>query len=162
MREFTVAVAGASLLGTQAMVFVNPKAAPNANIEFLRFWAGQSQNATSAQQRIEIDAQTTPFPTLTAATPAALKRAEASASIIIGSTSGAAGTAGVNSSTDGTTSYTNIWQDAFNVLNGWLLVPTPAETIVFPAGLAQGMNMRTPIAPATTTNWAAGVVYREV
>jgi hypothetical protein len=32
--------------GATTLIFVNPKAAPNFNLEFLRYWIGQSANAT--------------------------------------------------------------------------------------------------------------------
>jgi hypothetical protein len=47
-------------------------------------------------------------------------------------------------------------------LNGWLHVPTPAETRVMPAGFAQGLGLFFPVAPATLTNWAFGLVFREI
>jgi hypothetical protein len=161
-REFNVSTGGATVTGSTTLVFVNPKAAANFNIEFLRWWVGQTANATSAQQRIQINSQVTSFPTLTAATPASLKRADPNASVIVGSTNGFAGTAGVNSSNDNAGAQTQISDDAFNVLNGWLSVPTPPETIVAPAGSSSGIGMKFPVAPSTLTNWAMGSVFREV
>jgi hypothetical protein len=76
-------------------VFINPKASPDMNLEIIRLWASQSANATSAQQRVQAVTQVTAFPTLTSATPRALKRADA-ISGIVGGTTGAAGTCGVN------------------------------------------------------------------
>lgn len=161
-REFNVSLGGATVTGSTTLIFLNPKAAPNFNIECLRWWIGQSANATSAQQRVQINSQIVQFPTLTAATPASLKRADPNASILVGSTTGAAGTAGVNSSADGTGTQTQILDDAFNVLNGWLNVPTPPETIVAPAGYASGIGMKFPAAPATLTAWVFGCHFREV
>jgi hypothetical protein len=57
---------------------------------------------------------------------------------------------------------TVVWEDAFNVLNGWLHVPTPPETRIMPAGYAQGLGLFFPVAPATLTNWAFGTVFREI
>ena len=160
MREFAVSDAGITVLGATTLVFINPDAAPAMNLEFLRAWVGQTANATSAQQRVEIETQVTVFPTLTSATPAALKRADA-VSNIVGGTAGAAGTAGTNASVEGAGAKTSVWEDAFNVLNGWLWVPTPAETIVVPAGSVSGIGLFLPIAPATLTNWAFGMVFAE-
>lgn len=161
MREFNVSTGGATTTNA-ALVFVNPKGAPNPNIEFLRWWVGQTANATSAQQRVQIVIQGTNFPTLTAATPAKLKPSDPNASIIVGSNNGAIGTAGVASTTDNNGTQSQIWDDAFNVLNGWLHVPTPAETIVGPAGLGSGVSMRFPVAPAAANNWSMGCIFREV
>jgi hypothetical protein len=161
-REFSVSSGGLTVAGATTLVFVNPAAAPNFNLEFLRYWIGQSANATSAQQRVQIETQVTAFPTLTSATPAKLKPADPNASIITGGTAGAAGTSGVNASAEGAGTKTTVHDDVFNVLNGWLYVPTPAETRVMPAGFASGMGTFFPVAPATLTNWAAGNTFREV
>lgn len=162
MREFSISAGGVTVAGTTTLIFVNPAAAPSMNLEFLRFWIGQSANATSAQQRAQLVTQVTTFPTLTSATPTKLKPADPNASVITGGTAGAAGTAGINASAEGAGTKTAVWDDAFNVLNGWLHVPTPAETRVMPAGLASGLGLYFPVAPATLTNWAFGLTYREV
>jgi len=162
MREFKISAAGITVAGATTLLFLNPAAAPNPNIEFLRHWIGQSANATSAQQRVQLVEQTTAFPTLTSATPTKTKPADPNASVIAGGTAGAAGTSGINASAEGAGTKTVVHEDAFNVLNGWLFVPTPPETIVMPAGYTKGHGMFFPIAPATLTNWAFGSVFREV
>jgi hypothetical protein len=162
MREFSVSSGGQTVAGATTLVFVNPAAAVNPNLEFLRFWVGQSANATSAQQRIQMETQASAFPTLTSSTPTKLKPSDPNASIITGGAAGAAGTSGINASAEGAGTKTPVWDDAFNVLNGWLHVPTPAETRVMPAGFAQGLGLFFPVAPATLTNWAFGLVFREI
>lgn len=161
MNEFVVGGENLTVAGATTLVFINPAAAPNVNLEIMRCWVGQSANATSAQQRIQLETQVTAFPTLTSATPAKLKRASA-VSVITGGTAGAAGTAGVNASAEGAGAKTSIFGDAFNVLNGWLWVPTPRECIVMPAGSASGFGLFFPAAPATLTGWTFGVNYAEV
>lgn len=162
MREFTVGAAAMTVAGATTLVFVNPAAAPNFNIKIIRAWASQSANATTAQQRIQMETQVTAFPTLTSATPAKLKRADPNVSIITGGTAGAAGTAGTNASAEGAGTKTPIFDDAFNVLNGYLWVPTPDEAIVIPAGSTSGFGLFFPVAPATLTNWHAGLNFGEV
>lgn len=162
-REFTVGGGGLTLVNAVVtLIFVNPAASVNSNLEFLRFWIGQSQNATSAQQRVQLETQVTAFPTLTAATPAKLKRADPNVSIITGGTAGAAGTSGINASAEGAGGKTPIFDDAFNVLNGWLNVPTPPETIVMPAGSSSGLGLYFPVAALTLGNWTFGLNFREV
>ena len=170
MREYAVTSVGAvNTAGTtvtggvsgNTLVFINPAAAPNVNIEFLRYWAGQASSTTSAQQRAGLVSQVTAFPTLTGATPASLKRQQG-ASVIASGTAGAAGTAGINASAEGAGAKTTIWEDDFNVLNGYLRVATPAETEIFPAGSASGAGFWFPIAPTTTNGWSFGVNFREV
>lgn len=160
MNEFVVSDGGQTIAGATTLIFINPAAAPNINLEFLRFWVSQSANATSAQQRVELETQVSVFPTLTSATPAKLKRAGA-ASVITGGTAGAAGTAGTNASAEGAGAKTSVLEDAFNVLNGFLHVPTPNETVVMPAGSTSGLGLFLPVAPATLTNWAFGAIYAE-
>jgi hypothetical protein len=162
MREFRISSGGLTVAGATTLIFVNPPASVNPNLEFLRFWVGQSANATSAQQRIQVEHQVTAFPTLTSFTPVKLKETDANASVITGGTAGAAGTAGINASAEGAGSKTTDWEDTFNVLNGWLSVPTPTETVVKAAGSTSGLGLFFPVAPATLTNWSAGLIYREV
>src|SRR3990167_2516679 len=100
MRGFSLgsnaaaAATGLTVAGATTLNFINPIAAPNVNIAFMRHWVGQAANAISAQQRVALVSQVTAFPTLTAATPAKLKRADA-VSVIVGGTAGAAGTSGI-------------------------------------------------------------------
>lgn len=161
-REFAVSAGGFTVAGATTVVAVNPTSAPNFNIEFLRYWIGQSANATSAQQRVEILTKASVFPTLTSQAPTSLKLADPNVSIITGATTGAIGTSGINASAEGAGAAVVQWDDAFNVLNGWLHVPTPPETRIAPAGLGKAINLYFPVAPTTLTNWAAGVVFREV
>lgn len=161
-REFAVSLGGATVTGSTTLVFLNPKAAPNFNISVMRCWIGFGGTATSAQQRVQLNSQIANFPTLTAATPASLKRADPNVSILVGSTSGAAATAGVNSSSEGTGTQTQIIDDAFNVLNGWLWIPTPPETLIFPAGSISGFGMKFPTTPSVLTTWSFGVDFAEV
>lgn len=160
-REFNVGTGGATV-GATTLIFLNPPAAPNFNIEILRWWIGQAANATSAQQRVQIVSQNTSFPTLVANTPRKQKQADPNVSVLVGSTNGFPATAGVTASAEGAGTKAILWDDAFNVLNGWLQVPTPPETFIFPAGSTSGIGLFFPIAPGTTTTWSLGAVYREV
>ena len=141
------------------LVFVNP--GTTVSLEFLRAWASQAANATSAQQRVQLSSQVTAFPTLTGATPTAVAQVDQVSKIVSG-TAGAAGTSGVNASAEGGGAKTVLYPDAFNVLNGWLYVPTPPETLLFSAGGAAGLGLHFPAAPTTLTNWNAGFCYREL
>jgi hypothetical protein len=163
MREFSVGGDGLTLVyAVVTLVFVNPAAAPKPNLEFMRLWASQQGSATSAQQRVEVETQVTAFPTLVSATPRALKPADTNASFIVGGSAGAAGTAGINASAEGAGAKTVMFGDNFNVLNGYLWVATPRETIVMPAGLASGLGLFLPAAAASLSNWACGANYGEV
>jgi hypothetical protein len=162
MREFMVSTGGITVVGATTLIAFQPAAAPAVNIETLRFWVSQSANATSAQQRVELATKASVFPTLTTYTPSKLKVADANASTLVGGTAVVPGSVGINASAEGAGTQTIIMDDAFNVLNGWLHVPTPAETRVFPASYASGVELYFPVTPGTTTNWAFGMIYREI
>lgn len=161
MREFIVPLAAATVSGITTLVFLNPPAAGGVNIEILRASVGFSTNATSAQQRVQQVSQVSGYPTLAATTPQKLKRQDA-VPALVSSTNGAPGTAGTNATAEGAGAKTVISDDVFNVLNGILLVPTPAETLVFQAGNNAGYGLYFPAAPGTLTGWSAGVTFREV
>lgn len=147
------------------LAFLNPKAAaPASSLEMLRMWISQRANATSAQQGVQWHSQVTAFPTLvtTNATLAKLGGENDAASTLALTTTGAAATAGVNASAEGAGTKTIIGNDSFNVLNGWLWVPTPLETVIQAAASASGFGMAFPAAPTTLTGWAWGVTWREV
>ena len=160
MREYVVGGAGITLANQPVtLVWINPSA--TIGIEILRCWVSQSANATSAQQRVQLNTQVTAFPTVVSATPAKLKLSDPTSGIV-GGTTGAAGTCGINASAEGAGGKTVSIQDSFNVLNGWLWVPTPRETIIIGAGSVSGFGLHLPVAAVTLTNWSFGVVYSEV
>lgn len=159
-REYLVSAAAITLANQPVtLAFVNP--GTTASLEFTRAWASQAANATSAQQRVQLSSQVTAFPTLVSTTPTKNKLSDP-ASLIAGATTGAAGTAGTNASAEGAGTKTVLYPDAFNVLNGWLWVPTPSETLIMNAGGASGLGLHFPAAPTTLTSWNAGLGYREL
>jgi hypothetical protein len=160
-REYTLGAANQTVLGATTLLFLNPKAGPSPAIEIIRLWCGQSANATSAQQRIQVVTQVTAFPTLVGATPQTLKRGDPVSAIVSG-TAGAAGTCGVNASAEGAGTKSVIWDDTFNVLNGWLWVPTPNETIILQAGATSGLGLWFPTAPTSLSGWTFGCNFREL
>jgi hypothetical protein len=130
-----------------------------ASLEFLRAYLGQSGSATSAQQRVQLVTQTAGG-TFTAQTPEKLKTGDP-ISVITGGAAGAAGTAGKTCSAEGGTKTVK-YPDAFNVLNGWLWVPSPNDSIIVNASAAAGVGLYLPTAPSSTAGWNAGLVYREL
>lgn len=162
-REFSVGGGGLTVANQAVtLAFVNPAAAPNFNLDFLRLWASQQGSAASAMQRVQVETQASVFPTLVSATPRKLKTADPNASIIVGGTAGAAGTCGINASAEGAGTKTVVWDDNFNVLNGYLWVATPREVLTMPAGSTSGVGLFLPAAAASLTNWAVGANYGEV
>ena len=140
------------------LAFLNP--GTNATLEILRAAVGQSANATSAMQRVQLSTQVTAFPTLVSATPVATSIID-QASKITGGTAGAAGTCGINASAEGAGAKTVLLSDQFNVLNGWLWVPIPEDRPVLSAGSTSGIGLVFPAAPATLTGWSGYIEFRE-
>lgn len=168
MREFIVSAGGQTVVATTTLIGISATTAPNINVEFLRAWVGQAANATSAQQRIQIVTQAGTLPNFTGATPGKLKHADPNASVITSNAmntawgSGAASGAGITASSDNGGTKTASHDDAFNVLNGWLHVPTPPETRVLPSSFTSSFGLFFPVVPATPTNWAYGIIFREI
>jgi hypothetical protein len=160
MREFALSATNVTV-SSNTLAAVHAAAAVSCNLEILRAWAGQAGSTTSAQQRIQHVNQVTAFPTLAATTPQPLKGND-QISRIVSSTNGAAGTAGTNATAEGAGAKTVIFEDVFNVLNGYLWVPTPRETIVNPAGSASSYGIYLPAAPSSLSNWDAGLIFAEV
>lgn len=160
MARGTYTIVGANLTLAGATTLASIRPGTTASIEILRFWAGQAANATSAQQRVVLGSKVTAFGTFTAVTPAKTTLIDA-ASVIAGGTAEAAGTSGVNCSSEGGGALTSIISDSFNVLNGWLWVPTPAETLMFGAASASAFNALFAAAPTTLSGWSFGASFRE-
>lgn len=160
-RTYSVSAANGTVTNSANLpiVFVNP--GTTCSLGFCRAWCSQSANATSAQQTVAIKTQVTAFPTLTSTTPSKLNILDP-ASQIVGGTAGAAGTSGTFASAAGAGTQTNIFADAFNVLNGYLWVPTPAEVLVMNAGSSSGLGLYFPTAPTSLANWNGGFNFSEM
>jgi hypothetical protein len=141
------------------LAFVNPGV--SRSLAFLRAWAGQAVNATSAQNRIQLNSQITAFPTLTGATPRQTQLSDP-VSVIVSGTAGAAGTSGINASAEGAGTKTILYPDAFNTLNGWLWVPTPKDVYVFNASAAAGMGLHMPVTPTPAGAWSWGLTFEQL
>ena len=147
-------------LANQAVTLVFCNVGTTTSLEFLRMWASQSSSNNTAQQRVQINTQVSAFPTLTSQTPTKQWLLDP-ASQITGGSAGAAGTAGINASAEGAGAKTILYPDAFSIVNGWLWVPTPPETLTLNAGAASGMGLHLPAPPGSLGNWNAGMIFRE-
>ncbi len=156
---YTVSGKSQTVVAAPQMVFVN--VGTTVSLQFLRAWCSQNANATSAQQGVKTLTKATAFPTLVSATPNPTSVVD-QASKITGGTAGAAGTCGINSSANGAGTELDIYPDNFNVLNGWLWVPTPADLVILSAGGAQGFGSQFVGTPGTLTGWTFGIEYAEV
>jgi hypothetical protein len=159
-REYITGAGVTSVAATQvALVFLNP--GTSQSIEILRAWVSQSANATSAQQPVKLGTQAgAGFPVVVGVTPRKTKLSDPVS--VLTSGTGTAGSSGVNSSAIGTGAQSTIIDDAFNVLNGWLWVPTPPETHVVNASATQGYGLYFPSNPTTQAGWSFGLCFREL
>lgn len=162
-REYTISGDNLTVSGSPIVVWANPNAggAGIPGFEVLRAWASQRANATSAQQGVALGTKVTAFPTVVSATPAKTKLGDPTAALV-GNTTGAAGTCGVNASANGAGTEILVIGDNFNVLNGYLWVPTPNETFMFMPGGTSGFFHKFTSTPGTLTSWSFGIVYREL
>lgn len=162
-RTYTVSGDNITVVAAPQLVFLNVSAGGVGvpGFEVLRAWVSQRANATSAQQGVCLGTKLTAFPTLVSATPSKTSLGLPTANLV-GNTTGAAGSAGINSSANGGGAEIKVYPDNFNVLNGWLWVPTPAETMQFMPGGTSGFFHQFTSTPGTLTGWSFGVVYREV
>jgi len=132
-----------------AITLVEVTAGTNASIMVTRCWCSQSSSTTSAQQRIQILRKTATV-TGTAHTPRA----------VTNGSSASAASAKNNASAEGTDGNI-LYQDTFNVLQGWLWLPScPEERIVVPgAGL---IAIKFPAAPGSAITVQAGIEFIEI
>lgn len=162
-REYSISGDNQTVVAAPQLVFMNPSAggAGVPGFEVLRGWASQRANATSAQQGIRMGTKVTAFPTVVSVTPQKMKLSDPTANLT-GGTAGAAGTCGINSSANGGGTELYTYQDNFNVLNGWLWVATPPETLMLMPGGTSGYLLQFSSTPGTLTGWSWGVIYREI
>lgn len=73
-----------------------------------------------------------------------------------------AGKIGINAAAEGGGTITLIQSDAFNVLNGFLWVATPTETMQINAASSSIWGVRFPAAAPTLTGWNFGLTFREI
>jgi hypothetical protein len=161
-RCYTVTGDNQTVVAAPQLVHLNPSAsgAGIPGFEVLRAWVSQRANATSAQQGVRLGTKLTVFATVVGATPAKTWLGDPTANLVSGT--GAAGTAGINSSANGAGTEIGVYPDNFNVLNGWLWIPTPQETMQFMPGGTSAFFHQFLSTPGTLTGWSFGVVYREI
>lgn len=147
-RAFSVVRAAAST--TTAITIIQIKVPATSMIELTRAWVSQGASATSAQTRVQI-VRKTAAATVTAQDPVKLDP-NSGASLCVSGTSAT----GVNASGEGTDGDV-LYEDGFNILNGWLWVPAEDDRIVVsPSGI---IGLKFPTAPSAT--FAAGITFLE-
>jgi len=161
-REYSLNAKSQTVVAAPQMTFLNPPAGgvAGAGAEVIRAWVSQNANATSAQLGFNMGTKVTAFPTMVGKTPAPLKIVDPASKFVSGT--GAAGTAGINSSANGAGAEIDIYPDNFNALNGYLWVATASETLVVMPGGTSGIFTQFVGTPGTLTGWSWGVIFREL
>lgn len=140
-------------VATSAAITVAQIKAPTCcGLEILRAFISQYGTTTSLQERIQLVRKTTRA-TIPAFTPVALTCSIASYAVA-SSCSNGSGVA-TNEGVDGNV----LWEEGFNVLNGWQYCPIPEERMTVEPG--EGVGLKFPTAP-TTQNWTGGIYFREL
>jgi hypothetical protein len=143
-----------------SLVTIHTKATgAGSAIEIMRASVSQSGSTTSGMLAIAMGTKVTAFSTVTAFTPLALNTGDP-ASGITGSTDDATGHCGINASAEGAGAFTVRWQDSFNIVVGWLWIPTPEERFVIGADLS--WHLQFPAAAVPLTHWHFVVIYKEL
>lgn len=166
----TLTNAVTATIGTTLSGIYPAATTPAFSLKFLRHWIGQSGSATSAQQTVALWSfrpQTAQATLGTAQNPVPVQQQNTTTCSVSGSTTLAAakcgiGSSGVTEQTVGTGQIVYLWNDAFNVLNGYLKVNTPDECEVFAVGATNYARLCLLTTPSPTTGWSWGQVFTEL
>lgn len=147
---YTAYMNAVSVSGAITLVQLKPV---TTSLVLLRAWVSQSGSTTSTQQRIQINRKSAAA-TVTSFTPIIVGGSDQAAKAVGGTSA-----TGTNASGEGTDTDVLI-ADVFNILNGWLWIPTPEERITVPAGGFIGLKF--PAAPGAALTVTAGFVFAEL
>lgn len=152
MRTYDVHLIATAVTGAITLIQVKPGI---SSVVLLRAKVTQSNQTTSAMQRVAVGTSTGAA-TVTSATPSP-HDIDGAAAKAVGGTSAT----GTNASVEGT-GQSDIFEDSFNVLNGWLYVPTPEERIEVPGGGGTFLYLRFPGAPGSSMTVDATLTFGEI
>ena len=161
-QTYSVAMVNQTVIADSEMVIIRAATSYSSRasvLEILRIGVSQSGTSTSQQLAVRVGQKASAFGTYTSTTPTPLAVGSV-ASAITGSTSNAASSSGTDASANGAGTFTTIWQDGFNNLNGYLWVPTPEERIIVGPDLTFCVQLQG--TPTTLTGWNAYVVFQEL
>ena len=161
-RVYTVSMDNQTVIASGILVLIHAEATFGGGgslLEVLRCGISQRATATSEQVGVILGEKADVQPTVTAATPEP-HVLNGTASGIVGGTAGAEGTCGTDASANGAGVFTTVIADSFNNLNGFVWVPTPAETIII--GPDQSFALSLDTTPTSLDNWTAFVTFAEI
>lgn len=135
-----------------AITLLQIKAGTAKAVRILRAWVAQSGSTTSTMQRIRL-VRKSAAATVTSFTPILLTGAQAA------NAAGGTSATGHTASGEGTDGDI-LLDDVFNILNGWVWIPTPEERIIVPVGGMIGLKF--PAAPGAALTVTAGIIFDEI
>lgn len=150
MRVYSVRMNKVAVTG--AITLVQLKAGSSSICRILRAWCSQFNQTSSVMQDILI-LRKSAAATVTSFTPVLIDPGDAAANA-----AGGTSATGTNASAEGTDGDILV-ADNFNVLNGWLWVPTPEERIIVPPSGIVGLKF--PDAPGSSMTVSAGFLFGE-
>jgi hypothetical protein len=150
-RVYKVALVNVSV--STGITLVQIKAGATVPLQILRSTVSQSSSTTSAALRVQINRKSAAA-TVTSATPVLLGPVTDPAASAVGGTSAT----GFTATAEGTDSALLI-EDGFNVLNGWVFLPTPKEYLFVDAASIIGLKF--PVGPSATT-FEAMMIFEEL
>lgn len=137
-----------------AITLIQIKAGSTVPLQIIRAVCSQTSSTTSAMQAIQLNRKSAAA-TVTSFTPLLTGPVTDPAASAVGGTSAT----GTNASAEGTDSNI-IKQDVFNVLNGWMYLPTPKEYLFVDAAGILGLKL--PVAPGSALTITADLVFEEL
>lgn len=128
--------------------------AANSVAEILRIWIGAAEGADPVAEVQELSIYTNDA---AATGGTALTEQE-----LRGQGEGTAASAALAAPTIGATP-TDLYFDAFHLMNGWLYLPVPEERILIVGGSAQdNVGIRFPVAPDASITISYGIIWGEL
>lgn len=145
---------------TTGITLIQLKAGATIPGQLIRAVLGQSNITSVTMQPVQINRKVTTAATVTSFTPLANGPITDPSPGFTSSTSGT----GTNASAEGTDGNI-LRQDVWNLINGWLFLPTPKEYIFIDAFVAttQGLlGIKLPTSPGGSTTITGDAVYEEL
>ncbi len=162
LNVYTVAMDNQTVIADSELITIRAAtawASRGSLLEILRFSVSQRGTSTGQQLGIRWGQKASAFGTFTSATPTN-HAIGGVASAIAGSTTNAAASCGVDSSSNGAGTFTAAGVDSFNNLNGFIWVATPEERIWVGPDLTFLLQLQG--TPTTLTGWNAYLTFREL
>lgn len=161
-RKYTIS--GGGLTVANALVtLVGFLPSATVGVDVRRISIGWSGAATSTQQRIQFYSQAAAYGTAAVSIVGKPNFNDPAPNLTSTAAVLTAGKCGINFSAEGAGAKIVFYEDVFNVLNGFLWVATPDETIVVPSGNVLAFGVQFPAAPTVgLTPWSVCLTYCEL